>query len=96
MRRTRHDVYATRTTASYVVVWDLEWQVIDSRRLEAGSDLYAALLTVLEQIRATGWQVECAPEYGFTFVRRGCERRLVMVTGRDPSSLGRQSFNPFR
>jgi len=96
MRRARHDVFAQRTTAAYAVVWDLEWHLITSRRLEPGCDLYGALLALLEQIQAEGWRPECEPEYGFTFVCRGLERRLVMVTARDPTNVGSQSFNPFR
>jgi hypothetical protein len=95
MRRTRYDVYAKRTTVAYAVVWDLEWHVATCRRLEPGSDLHEALTAAIDQLSADGWQAECEHEYGFAFVRRGVERRLVMVTGRDPASLGRQSFNPF-
>jgi hypothetical protein len=95
MRRTRHDVFAKRTTAAYAVVWDLEWHVIMCQRLEPGVDLYKALTATIDRLSADGWQAECEHEHGFAFVRRGFERRLVMVTGRDPYSANRQSFSPF-
>jgi hypothetical protein len=96
MRRTRHDVFAKRTTAAYAVVWDLEWQVIACQRLPPGADLHAALKALLAQLEADGWRPESGLDHGFTFVRRGAERRLVMVTGREPRSVELQSFNPFR
>jgi hypothetical protein len=68
---------------------------ITSQPQEPATDLYGALAALLEQLRAEGWQAECEPEYGFTFIHRGADRRLVMVTGRDPARVGRQSFNPF-
>jgi hypothetical protein len=102
MRRTRHNVYANRTTAAYAVVWNLEWHVTTCQRLELRSDLYEALTATIDRLSAIGyrltadgWQAECEHEHGFAFVRRGAERRLVMVTGRDPYSAGRQSFDPF-
>jgi hypothetical protein len=39
---------------------------------------------------------EGSAEYGFVFVRREAERRLLMLTPRDPYDTTSQSFNPFR
>jgi hypothetical protein len=34
-------------------------------------------------------------EFGFTFMTRGDERRLVMITARNPFDAAAQSFSPF-
>jgi hypothetical protein len=39
---------------------------------------------------------EATPEYGFVFIRREGERRLLMLTEGDPYSTTAQSFDPFR
>jgi hypothetical protein len=96
MRLTRRNVYAKRTTTAYAVVWDLEWHLIECRRLDPGSDLYAALSETVDALEADGWHPEFEHAHGFVFVRQGAERRLVTVTGRDPYSDTQQSFNPFR
>jgi hypothetical protein len=36
------------------------------------------------------------PRFGFSFIRRDGERRLLMLTPRDPYDTRSQSFNPFR
>lgn len=95
MRRTRHNVYAKRSTAAYAVVWDLEWHVVKAERLEPDTDLYGAMTAFIDRLKVEGWQPESTHEHGFVFVHRGVERRLVMVTGRDPYGVSRQSFDPF-
>jgi len=47
-------------------------------------------------LAAEGRQVEDAPRFGFSFIRRDGERRLLMLTPRDPYDTTPQSFNPFR
>lgn len=53
-------------------------------------------MAAIGRLEAEGWQAEATPEYGFVLVRRGPDRRLLMLTPRDPYSTGAQSFNPFR
>jgi hypothetical protein len=96
MGRYLYTAFDTATTPRYVVVWDLHWHVIDCQRLEPGSDLSAAMDAAIERLQAEGWQPESDIEYGFTFVRRDDERRLLMLTPRDPRSTTLQSFSPVR
>ena len=79
----------------YMVVWDLQWNMIECQRLEAGADLSGAMAVTIERLSGEGWQAEATPEYGFVFIRREAERRLLMLTPRDPQSTGAQSFSPF-
>jgi hypothetical protein len=54
------------------------------------------MAAVLDRLANDGWQAEATPEYGFVFIRREAERRLLMLTPRDPCETTAQSFNPFR
>ena len=83
-------------TPRYVIVWDLHWHVLEFQRLEPAADLSGAMAATIERLSGDGWQAEATPEYGFVFVRRETERRLLMLTPQDPSSSTLQSFDPFR
>lgn len=82
-------------TPRYVVLWDLHWHVLDCQRLEPAADLSGAMAATIERLAADGWQAEATPVYGFVFVRCEAERRLLMLTPRDPYSTVAQSFSPF-
>jgi hypothetical protein len=96
MARTRRNSF-TRSSAEphYIVVWDLQWQVIECRRLARGGSLRAALAETVERLEQGGWRAESPAQLGFTFVSRAGERRLVMITSRDPFNSTMQSFSPF-
>jgi hypothetical protein len=50
----------------------------------------------IERLQGDHWQAEASPEYGFVFIRRESERRLVMLMPRDPYDAAPQPFSPFR
>jgi hypothetical protein len=95
MSRYRFPAYNKAPTPRYVVLWDLHWHVLDCQRLERAADLSSAMAAAIERFASVGWQAEATPEYGFVFIRRESERRLLMLTPRDPYSAGPQSFSPF-
>jgi hypothetical protein len=95
MRRTRHDVFARADTPRFVVIWDLHWRVIEVQRLETASDLYGALVGAVERLKRDGWEIEGAIDHGFAFANRDGERRLLVLTERDPADTERQTFSPF-
>jgi hypothetical protein len=96
MGRYRHQVYANDSVPRWVVVFGLQWQVIESQQLEAAADPYGAMVAAIERLGVDGWQIEAEPRFGFAFIRREGERRLLMLTPRDPHDTRPQSFNPFR
>jgi hypothetical protein len=63
---------------------------------EPASDLHGAMTAAIERLAAEGWQTESEPRFGLAFIRRESERRLLMLTPRDPFDTSAQSFNPFR
>jgi len=96
MTRYRCHLFDDDGVARYVVVWSLDWRMIECRRAESGCDFHAALMQAIARAEQDGWQAEGSPDFGFLFMRRGHERRLLMLTRRDPGDPTRQSFNPFR
>jgi hypothetical protein len=96
MARYHHSVYANDTRPRWLAVFGLQWQVIESHRLEPATNLYGAMTAAIERLAAEGWQIEAEPRFGFAFVRRDGERRLLLLTPRDPYDKSPQSFNPFK
>lgn len=94
MGRARHNVFAS-SSQHYVVVWDLQWRVIDCLRPPHGSDPRTVLADAIARLECAGWRAENGAEFGFTFVTRAAERRLVTITARDPFNSAAQSFSPF-
>ena len=96
MARYTFPTYDRAPTPRYVVLWDLHWHVLECQHLEPATDLSGAMTAAIERLAGEGWQAEATPEYGFVFIRREGERRLLMLTPRDPYETTTQSFDPFR
>jgi hypothetical protein len=95
MGRYRHQIYATAATARFCVTFGLQWQVIECCRLEPGADLKGAMKAAIDRLAGQGWQTEGGEEFGFVFMHRAGERRLLILTERDPHDMRPQSFSPF-
>jgi hypothetical protein len=96
MGRYRFIAYVNDGNPRYVVVWDLQWKPLQCQRLEPHADLRVAMNAAIDAQVAQGWRVEGTAEYGFVFMRREGERRLVMLTPRNPEDRTPQTFSPFR
>ncbi len=88
--------YDRAATPRFIVIWDLQWQVIDCQRIAPDVDLSAAMTASLCRLETQGWRKEGEILYGFVFIRRASERRMLMLTPHDPLDSSRQSFNPFK
>ena len=96
MARYHHNVYASAKTPRYLVLFDLQWKVIECRRLEPCADLHGALNILIDRLVGEGWQPECAVKFGFVFLNRNGVRRLLILTERDPHDSRPQAFSPFK
>jgi hypothetical protein len=85
MGRHRFDPLADTRRPHWLTVSDLHRNLITCQALASGADLRIALREVLAQCAAEGWQAENDGAYGFMFIARGSERRLVNLTPADPS-----------
>ncbi len=96
MRRQQPSPYTIAKTPRYIILWDLQWKVIDCTRLESRTNLRHAMTTTIERLQHDGWIAESTPDHGFVFLSRNDERRLLMITARHPEEISSQSFSPFR
>jgi hypothetical protein len=96
MARYHHNVYANCRTARYIVLFDLQWQIIECQRLEPSADLRGAMTSTIARLSSQGWEAENVPEYGFVFLNRNGTRRLLILTERDPYDATPQTFSPFK
>jgi len=96
MARYHHNVYANCKAARYIVLLDLQWQIIDCQRLESCTDLRSAMTSTIDRLAKEGWQPENTPQYGFVFLNRAGTRRLLILTERDPFDATPQTFSPFK
>jgi hypothetical protein len=96
MGRYRHNVYEKSTSPRWVAVFGLQWQVIESHRLDPGADLLGAMTAAIDRLAAEGWKTECEPRFGFVFIGRESDRRLLILTPKDPFDTTPQSFSPFK
>jgi hypothetical protein len=95
MGRYRHQIYAQAGTPRFCVLFGLQWQVIECSRLAPGADLKAAMTAAISRFADEGWQIEGSEQFGFVFIRRAGERRLLILTERDPHDTRAQTFSPF-
>ena len=86
MPRRRCDPLATTRRPHWLTVSDLHRNVITCEPLAAGANLRESLRTALTKCAAEGWQPENDGAYGFAFIARGTERRLVNLTPADPAN----------
>ena len=96
MPRHPRRIFAAERTPRFLVLWNLQWEVVDCQTLGPDGDPRAAMNRAMAMVVTDGWRVEGTPDYGFVFLRRGEERRLLTLTPRDPCDSLRQSFSPFR
>ena len=87
----------------WLTVSDLHRDLITCQALAAGVDLREVLREALTQCAAEGWEAENDGAYGFAFIARGSERRLINLAPANPSACtgtghaflaGRGAINP--
>ena len=79
-----------------MAVFGLQWQVIESHRLDPGADLLGAMATTIERLAIEGWRAESEPRFGFVFIHKERDRRLLILSPKDPFDTTPQSFSPFQ
>jgi hypothetical protein len=94
--RYKFTAYQKTSTPRYIVVFGLQWQIIDSQRIEPHADLLTAMTSAMRQLATEGWEAEGDARFGFVFIRRLGERRMLMLTPRDPFAMSEQAFDPFK
>jgi hypothetical protein len=96
MARHKHDVYASAKTPRHLVLFDLQWKIVECLHLEPAADLSSAMATAIECLTEKGWRPEGSAKFGFVFLNREGVRQLLILTERDPHDQRLQAFSPFR
>jgi hypothetical protein len=70
-------------------------EVLEAQRFDPDADLSGVMQAAIERLTAEGWEIEAPPRFGFSFIRRNGERRLLTLTltPRDPHDRRPQSFS---
>jgi hypothetical protein len=58
MARYNHNVYPKSKTPRYLVIFDLQWKITESQRLEPSTDLRRAMTAAIARLIKEGWQPE--------------------------------------
>jgi hypothetical protein len=84
-RRDSYDPLTPTPKPRWLIVWDMQFNVLDSTEL-APYTLLAALMQDTARLWSdAGWVVESDARYGSFFCHRAGERRLIAITAADPS-----------
>ena len=94
MVRRRFRPYIETAQGGYLVAFDMNRTVIDSRSVDASVSSAAALEGFIGEYVAQGWVLEEPPTYGSSFMNRGGIRILVMATQQNPFEPA-ASFSPY-
>jgi hypothetical protein len=62
MSRYAFSAFAKASTSHYIVLWDLQWQLIDCQLLEPMVELSGAMTAAIERLASEGWQAK--PRFG--------------------------------
>jgi hypothetical protein len=84
-KRSRFDPFADNTHPRWLVLRDMFQHVVDSTELPAGTDLRRAFADGIADLQRAGWESEGASG-AMVFVRRGNERRMLVVSQTDPDA----------
>ncbi len=55
MGRYQYTAYNNDTRPRYVVLWDLQWSVVESPQLGPATDLSSAMMATIERLKGEGW-----------------------------------------
>jgi hypothetical protein len=96
MRHNRYCGFLEEAHRGHLVAFDLQWKILEARRVDPQQGAAAALAAFVEDFVAKGWKPEGCGDYGFVFMNRDGERILLEVTPRDPTDQRLQSFSPYK
>lgn len=84
-RRDTYDPLAPSPKPRWLIVWDMQFNLLDSTELPPLADLRAVMAQAARDWQSQGWTVESDARFGSFFCHRGGIRRLIAISGADPS-----------
>jgi hypothetical protein len=84
-RRNPYNPLAPSSRTHWLIVWDMQFKLLDCTELAPHTDLVGLMQHTARQWSDAGWVVESDARYGSFFCHRAGERRLIAISAADPS-----------
>jgi hypothetical protein len=84
-RREAHNPLAPSPKPRWLIVWDMQFNLLDSTELAPHTDLVAVMERTAQQRRDAGWCVESDARFGSFFCHRDGIRLLIAISAADPT-----------
>jgi hypothetical protein len=84
-RRDSYDPLKPSTRPCWLIVWDMQFNLLDSTELAPMTDLRQVMARTADEWREAGWTVESDARFGSFFCHRAGQRRLIAISPADPS-----------
>jgi hypothetical protein len=84
-RRDPYNPLAASPKPRWLIVWDMQFNLLDSTELAPFCDLVAVMERAAQQRRDAGWCVESDARFGSFFCHRAGVRLLVAISPADPA-----------
>ncbi len=84
-RRNRHDPLERCPLQRWLVVWDMQFNVLEATELPPNTDLRATMHESMQRWAQQGWNVEGDARFGSFFCHRAGARRLIAISPLDPA-----------
>jgi hypothetical protein len=83
--RRKCDPLSATQRLHWLTVCDLHRNLISCEALESGADLRVVLKRAVADLENEGWRAENDGSFGFVFIARGSDRRLLNLTPAHPA-----------
>jgi hypothetical protein len=94
--RAIHDNYKSDSLRPrFIVLQSMLNELLEFEIVRPGSDLRAAMAAAIKRLGRQEWVAESSAPMGFTFIRRGSERKLLYISERHPLDESSHALNPF-
>jgi hypothetical protein len=85
-RREPYNPLGTSPKPRWLIVWDMQFNVLDSTELAPYTDLAEVMQQAARLRREQGWSVESDARFGSFFCHREGSRVLIAISAADPST----------
>lgn len=85
-RREPHNPLSTSPQPRWLLVWDMQFNVLDCTELPPFTDLAQVMRGVAQHRQQEGWCVESDARFGSFFCHREGVRILIAISAADPAA----------
>jgi hypothetical protein len=85
-RRDPYNPLSKSPKPRWLIVWDMQFHVLDSTELAPYTDLAAVMHETAQRRQQEGWCIESDARFGSFFCHRAGVRLLIAVSAADPAT----------